>query len=484
MHLPIFRFESALARNVSYSVIANVVSFLVGVIVIALVPKALGVVEYGYFQLFVFFMGYSGFFHFGWVDGIVLRYAGARFEDLDRHLYAGQVRLYLLCDFTLWGTVALVSILSFGEDERLFVLLCTAGTATIMLFNGFLRLTLQATNRIKAYAFLILVERTVYLVAVLIVLFSGSRDFRFFVLSFTLGQAATLSGAIWFCRDLIFTSAAKFFAVCSEAIACLRCGSKLMLANIVSLLILGVVRFGIERVWGIATFGKISLILSVISILFVFVNAASVALLPALRREENEHFRAMYLPARTMLCWFLLICFVFAYPASEIFALWLPDYADALVYLPLILPLCLFESSVSLLTGTYLKVVRCERELLLGNVVALIVSAVLFAISVLVLKSLAFAVFSMTMALIVRSFVLEKFLRSKLGISAMPVFVTELIATVTYIVTACFVGGYVGTLFYLSFLVVAFVVSRRTFWKTPIPVFSRVFQREENRVRE
>ncbi len=470
--------KTLLAHNISYSVIANVVSFLVGAIVVLLVPKALGVEEYGYFQLFIFFMGYSGFFHLGWVDGIVLRYAGTRFEDLNRGLFAGEVRLYLFCDVSLWGTVALVSYFSFGNDARLFVLLCTAGTAAIMLFNGFLRLTLQATNRIKVYAFLILLERTVYLVAILTILFSGSRDFRIFILAYTLGQATTLLGAMWFCRDLIFARPGKFSLVCVEALECLKCGSKLMLANIVSLLILGVIRFGIERVWGIAIFGKISLILSVISILFVFVNAASVALLPALRREEKEHFCAMYVPARATLTWALLICFVFAYPTSEIFAIWLPAYADALIYLPLMLPLCLFESSVSLLTGTYLKTVRRERDLLLGNVVALIVSMILFAFSVFVLNSLAFAIFSMTLALAVRSFVLEHFLSLKIGVSAMPVFFTELVVGAFYIVATFFIGGYVGTLVYAAILIVAFIISRRTFWKAPLPNFVKMLKRK------
>ena len=57
-----------LVRNISYSVAANLVSFLVGVAVVLLVPKLVGVEEYGYFQLFLFFIGYVGFFHFGWAD--------------------------------------------------------------------------------------------------------------------------------------------------------------------------------------------------------------------------------------------------------------------------------------------------------------------------------------------------------------------------------------------------------------------------------
>ena len=81
-----------LIRNISYSVIANLVSFLVGVTVVLLVPQLVGVEEYGYFQLFLFFISYVGFFHFGWADGVILRYAGEHWERLNRPRFASFLK--------------------------------------------------------------------------------------------------------------------------------------------------------------------------------------------------------------------------------------------------------------------------------------------------------------------------------------------------------------------------------------------------------
>ena len=245
-----------------------------------------------------------------------------------------------------------------------------------------------------------------------------------------------------------------------------------MLANVASILILGIIRLGIERAWGIAVFGKISLLLSVVSILFVFVNAASLALLPALRREEHERFRTLYFPSRITLTWVLLISFVFAYPASRLVALWLPAYADSLVYLPLVLPVCLFESSVSLLTGTYLKVLRREKDFLIGNIAALFVSTVFLVISIPVLHNLALAVLAMPVSLAVRSWFLEKRLAARLDVNVMPVFATEVLASVAFIGLSLGVGGFTGSILYAVFLLIAFLISRKTFWKTPLPFLS------------
>ena len=472
MSLPPKNNASTLARNVSYSMAANLTSFLVGVAVILLVPKVIGVEEYGYFQLFLFFIGYVGFFHFGWADGIILRYAGKTWESLSRPRFSGQIHAFLFFEIALWGLFALASWLYFGQGARLFVLLSTAVGAVLVLANTFLRFILQAANRIKVYAFLVLLERLVYLVCVLSVLFFGARDFRFFIVAYLTAQGATLIGALWFCRDLVLARPETARAVFRESAECIRVGIKLMLANVASILILGIIRLGIERAWGIAVFGKISLLLSVVSILFVFVNAASLALLPALRREEHERFRTLYFPSRITLTWVLLISFVFAYPASRLVALWLPAYADSLVYLPLVLPVCLFESSVSLLTGTYLKVLRREKDFLIGNTAALLVSTVFLVISIPVLHNLALAVLAMPASLAVRSWFLEKPLAARLDVNVMPVFATEVLASAVFIALSLGIGGFTGSILYAVFLLIVFAISRKTFWKTPLPFAS------------
>lgn len=472
MSLPPKNNASTLGRNVSYSMAANLTSFLVSVAVILLVPKVIGVEEYGYFQLFLFFIGYVGFFHFGWADGIILRYAGKTWESLSRPRFSGQIHAFLFFEIALWGLFALASWLYFGQGARLFVLLCTAVGAVLVLANTFLRVILQAANRIKVYAFLVLLERLVYLVCVLSVLFFGARDFRFFIVAYLTAQGATLIGALWFCRDLVLARPETARAVFRESAECIRVGIKLMLANVASILILGIIRLGIERAWGIAVFGKISLLLSVVSILFVFVNAASLALLPALRREKQERFRALYFPSRITLTWVLLISFVFTYPASRLVALWLPAYADSLMYLPLILPVCLFESSVSLLTGTYLKVLRREKDFLIGNTAALLVSTVFLVISIPILHNLALAVLAMPASLAVRSWFLEKRLAARLEMNVMPVFATEVLASAVFIALSLGIGGFTGSILYAVFLLIAFLISRKTFWKTPLPFAS------------
>ena len=84
-------------KNISYSFSANLISLLISVFMVMFVPKLLSVNDYGLWQLFLFYFSYLGFLHFGWEDGIYLRYAGNRFDELNRKTFAGQFYCIILC---------------------------------------------------------------------------------------------------------------------------------------------------------------------------------------------------------------------------------------------------------------------------------------------------------------------------------------------------------------------------------------------------
>ena len=67
-----------------YSLGTNALSFLISALTTFVVPKLLGATNYGYWQLYLFYVSYIGIFHFGWNDGIYLRYGGSNYNDLDK----------------------------------------------------------------------------------------------------------------------------------------------------------------------------------------------------------------------------------------------------------------------------------------------------------------------------------------------------------------------------------------------------------------
>ena len=56
----------SLLNKISSVVVSNIVGLLVSTIVVLIVPKYIDVTQYGYFQLYIFYVGYIGFLSLGW----------------------------------------------------------------------------------------------------------------------------------------------------------------------------------------------------------------------------------------------------------------------------------------------------------------------------------------------------------------------------------------------------------------------------------
>ena len=85
-----------IVANFSYVVLSNLLTVIVSSLVVLILPKIMGVEEYGYWQLYIFYLSYAGFVHLGWVDGIYLRYGGLEYDDLDKEKFFSQFLMLLI----------------------------------------------------------------------------------------------------------------------------------------------------------------------------------------------------------------------------------------------------------------------------------------------------------------------------------------------------------------------------------------------------
>lgn len=98
----------------------------------------------------------------------------------------------------------------------------------------------------------------------------------------------------------------------------------------------------------------------------------------------------------------LLGALIIYYPLRAILASWLPNYADGLMYMAIIFPICIFEGKMSLLINTYLKALRKEKMMLKINVLTLLLSCIITFITTIIFKNLNFSIVSIVLLLGIR----------------------------------------------------------------------------------
>lgn len=415
-------------KNISYSFFANFISLCISVFMVTFVPKFLSVSDYGIWQLFLFYYSYLGFLHFGWEDGIYLRYAGKSFDELNKKTFAGQFYGIVALQILLAIGVTAASSIFIDDSIKRITLICAVWLAPFVNFTTLCNFIMQITNRIKDYAKFLLTERIVFFFGVFCVLFIfKENEFRYmYYAKFVSIIGITVIGA-YLCRSLLrphFDSLHKFI---KETKTNISVGSKLLMANIAGMLIIGIVRYGISMGWDVATFGKVSLTLGVSGFLMVFITSVSVVFFPIVKRMDADKRAAVYLLIRNALDIILFAALLGYYPFKCLLSWWLPKYADSLIYMSILFPVCVFESKVSLLINNYLKSMRKEKLMLKINVLSVAFSVVVTFVSVKLFHDLNLTVFSIVLVYAFQCCLAEVILGKLLKINLSKDIVTDLI---------------------------------------------------------
>ncbi len=422
----------------SQSGATNALLLLVSLASTLIFPKLLGVGDYSFWQLYVFYVGYVGVMQFGWNDGIYLRYGGHLYGQLERSRFAVQFWLLVATQVVIGVVVVLAAWVLVPDADRAFILAMT-GVATLVLgTRAFFFFVWQATNLIGHYARALALEQVVFITAVTIWFLTGGTGYHGLILCDLLAKSVSLVVSVYWCRDLVIERVHAKKADLSEAWLNVSVGIKLMLANLASMLVVGVVRFAIERHWDVVTFGKVSLSLSVSSLVMVFVNAVGVVVFPTLRRIDPARKPELFLTLRTLYLPIAAMLLMLYFPLRIGLGLWLPDYAESLRYLGLLFPVFVFEGRMALLINSFLKDLREERSMLLVNLGGVGLSMVLSVICAFWLGSLELTVGSIIVLIVVRATVAELVLSRRLGVWALASLLPELGLTAVFVCSAWF----------------------------------------------
>ena len=87
----------------------QVVLLIFGLIQSLIIPKYLSTDDYGYWQLFLLCTTYVGILHLGFLDGILVRWAGKNFDDI-RDEIAIAFRFILLEQGIIVGILLLIIV--------------------------------------------------------------------------------------------------------------------------------------------------------------------------------------------------------------------------------------------------------------------------------------------------------------------------------------------------------------------------------------
>lgn len=402
-------------------------------------PKLIGVEDFGYWQLYFLYTFFIAFGHLGLVDGIYLKNGGKYYRELDFRILRSQF-LVLIGMGAVWaGFLFLYSQHFLLDENKTYILTVIALDLMLSLPRTLISVIFQMTGMIKEYSFSLMSESASSFFMIVIMLFCGIRDYRYLILADCGARCISLLVSLHNAPGFIGRQFMIPLECMKEAISNISVGMFLLLSNMVGLIVIASVRFAVEDQWGIVAFSKVSLAFSISSVAITATGAASVVLFPLLKRLTKKTLEQSFSALSLLLIILLAVLFCLYYPGVRILEWWLPQYGESFYYLTIILPMTLFDSNFSVIGSNFLKVIRKERNLLSINVLAVLFTWIcIFMVWY----------FRLPLDLLLGGIVAQSFIKMGLTIRAL----NRVMPKVRYFVL--FAGAIVSVLFYISNLLI------------------------------
>lgn len=435
-------------KNIMYSLGANIISTILGMVFTLWIPKYIGVNEYGYYQLYILYLTYSYILAWGWWDGIYLEIGGKFYQDLDKESLRRQFQLIAIYSTILYAVIFVIMLFFTQTPEKRLIYGFVCITATINAMRLYLQYIIQATNCMKEYSMTIITWRLIACVGGIVLVLFFHANYILLILMDCLGRFVSFLYEIEKCRDIVFGKIGNLRLAAKEGVHAIRRGYKLMIATMTGNLIIGLVRLEIENHWDISEFAKVTLVISLTNVFISCVNAISVALFPALRRIKMNQLAKYYSMADELMTVFLFGVLICCYPLMKIAGWWLPQYADSMIYVPFLLPICIFEGKNSVLGTTYLKILNKETELMKLNIISVVLTAALSYFSVYIYDSIPLAMLTVVLVMGVRCTLSEKLVCVQLKTDNNKIIMYEIIMIAVFLVSHIMIGTWRGTILY------------------------------------
>ena len=249
---------SNLKKNIFFAFGSQGLQLLRSILVSLLIPKTLGIEEFGFWQLFIFYTQYSGFLHLGLLDGIYLREGGKHYKELDFRSLGAQFRIFLIWQFIIIIPFIILGLNS-SDINRTIIIISSCIYAIINNTFTFFQYILQAVNEIKKTSEKKGLVSILFILSVFALLLFRTTYFMPYVLCYIMCHLIGMLFLILNAKEILTNICYKITpTIKSELLYNFQHGFILMTSTITGMLILGFGRFLVNLKWGIKEFAMIS----------------------------------------------------------------------------------------------------------------------------------------------------------------------------------------------------------------------------------
>lgn len=266
----------SLKKGVILILSANIVNMLFNLLTSFMLPKFLTLDCYAEIKTYQLYIGYCGFLHLGYADGMYIKYGGKTINDIDKKDLGADIQ-------TLFVFQIVITILCLIPSLVMSQFTLVACVMSILPLNmvAYYKLLLQAVGDFKPYARLLNLTVTMNLAANVILLAMGFHtNYHLYLVLYVIVEYVVLiiCSVVVYRQEIIvpFGSKPRFqYDVLNQNV---QKGFLLMLGNFSSMILTGMDRWFIKALMNNVAFAQYSFAVSLEGLMNVAVTPVSTTL--------------------------------------------------------------------------------------------------------------------------------------------------------------------------------------------------------------
>jgi len=352
--------KNGFLRNLAMVSCSNLLQLAANIALGLFLPILLNVEQFGYYKIYTLYVGYCGLLHFGFIDGILLKYGGQDYEALDRTVLRTHTKLFflcqLICSLLIMGFSA---ILLQGVYRKIAILI--GSNLMLLTIPQYYQYLSQATSRFREFSFRKVLTSAATLVVIAIFFWvkayaSSAISFYSVILAMQSISLVLLIWYTWTYRDITFGKGVPAGAVASDMLQICKKGFWLTIAYETAQLLLLLDRQFVSLLFSVETYAQYAFAYNLLSCLTTLIVAASTVMFPMLKKTSRRKAMEMLSPSVSIIT--VLVCFSLAGYYLVVFLVncLLPQYAESLKYFRIVFPAMTLSSSITIVMFTFCKV--------------------------------------------------------------------------------------------------------------------------------
>lgn len=402
-------------KNSIYVLTSQTINLVLGIIRSVLLPILLGVINFGYWQVYLLFLSFAGAFAIGINDGIYLRYGKYSYEELPHKKLRTMTWLFIIMQIMM-AVVILFFVRSESVPDRKIAIQWAVINIPIIGLTGIFGCIMQATNQLKKFSLFAMVDKALVLFLVFLILIFKFNSYQYVIFADTFSRLIALLLMMISCKELILGKLTHLNEALYELWENFSIGIKVMIASLTGMLILNFGSLYIERNKPIEIYSVYSFSTSTMALVLILVGALGMVIYPTLSRLEGNKYPRYYLKMNKILNVFIYFVMFIYYPLTVFIQVFMHKYTGLFPYLPIIFGIIIIQSKMHILINPYYKLLREETKMFWSNITGVIIAIVLVVLSFQIFKSEIAVAGATFVAMLYRILTMEQYLFTRMKI--------------------------------------------------------------------